>query len=296
MADMPSDFWSGWIAVITIVGFVGLGWLLYSVYSSAQADDSHEQPLWDGSLREGTSPAPLWWFWLILAAMVFSVFYLMLYPGLGSYAGAFKWSQGGQYESHADDFEDEFEDRRARLLAMDVAELAADSRAMNSAQRLFLDNCSACHGLDARGQANLFPDLRNADWQWGGSAEQIEQTIRNGRTAVMVPWQQAVGDAGVSELATYVLSLSTGALQGHPGQTRYMQLCVACHGPAGDGNPALGAPRLNDTVWLYGGDEASVSASIAQGRNGQMPAFGTKLDDLQIKLLVAWLAPRDGAP
>jgi cytochrome c oxidase cbb3-type subunit III len=292
MADMPQDFWSGWIVVITVVGFVALGWLLYSVYAGADSPHGEEEPVWDGSLREGANPAPLWWFWLILTAMVFSVFYLMLYPGLGSYAGAFRWSQGGQYEAHAEDFAQEFAGERTRLLGMSLGEIANDANAMSAARRLFLDNCAACHGRDARGQANLFPDLRDAAWQWGGSAEQVEQTIRDGRTTVMIPWQQVLGEAGVAEVAEFVGTLATGGLQGHPGEARYMQLCVACHGPAGDGNPLLGAPPLNDASWLYGGDEAQVRASIANGRNGQMPAFGAKLDDLQIRLLVAWLAPR----
>lgn len=289
MADMPQDFWSGWIAVITIVGFIGLGWMLYSVYGSPDEDQGEEQPVWDGSLREGTSPAPLWWFWLILSAMVFSVFYLMLYPGLGSYAGAFRWSQGGQYERHAEEFVDEFAGNRERLLGMSAAELGSDAVAMRAARRLFLDNCSACHGREARGQANLFPDLRDTDWQWGGSAEQIEQTIRNGRMAVMIPWQQVLGDAGVDEVAGYVSTLATGAAAGHRGEAPYLQLCVACHGATGDGNALLGAPRLNDAYWLYGGEAAQVRASIAGGRKGQMPAFGSKLDDLQIRLLITWL-------
>jgi cytochrome c oxidase cbb3-type subunit III len=292
MADMPADFWSGWIIVITAVGFAGLGWLLYSVYSSKAGEHAQDEPVWDDNLREGTNPAPLWWFWLILSAMVFSVAYLMFYPGLGSYAGAFRWSQGGQYEEHAQHYADEFAPVRAELLAMTTTELANDEAAMNAAQRLFLDNCSACHGSDARGQANLFPNLRDADWQWGGSAEQIEQTIRNGRMAVMIPWQQVLGDEGVANLTAFVRAFSSGGSQPLPGEAQYMQLCIACHGADGAGNPVLGAPRLNDAQWLYGGDEQSVRASIAQGRKGQMPAFATKLDELQIKLLVAWLAPR----
>lgn len=297
MADMPQDFWSGWIILITVFSFAGLAWLLASIYWD-RADEAHaaEDPVWDGNLREGANPAPLWWFWLILAAMVFSVVYLMLYPGLGSYAGAFRWSQGGQYEAHVDDFGAEFAATRAGLLEMPLAELAADAAAMRSARRLFLDNCSACHGADAQGQAGLFPDLRDADWQWGGSVEQIEQTIRNGRTAVMIPWQQVLGEEGVGNVAGFVGTLAAGGAQGHPGQAQYLQLCVACHGPTGDGNPLLGAPRLNDGIWLYGGDDASLRVSIAQGRNGLMPAFSAKLDDVQIRLLLAWLAPQPTTP
>ncbi|HEY0960800.1 MAG TPA: cytochrome-c oxidase, cbb3-type subunit III [Pseudomonadales bacterium] len=297
MADLPQGFWSGWIAVITLTSLAGLAWLVLSIYSRpAGQHGSEDDPVWDGNLREGSSPAPLWWFWLILAAMVFSVVYLMLYPGLGSWAGAFRWSQGAQLAEHTGDYLEEFAAARRELAAVSLADLAANPDAMRTAGRLFLDNCSACHGRDARGQAQLFPDLRDEDWQWGGSVEQLELTIRNGRKAVMIPWQQVLGDEGVANVAGYVRALQAGGATGHAGEAQYQQLCVACHGPGGDGNAALGAPRLNDAAWLYGGDEGSVEASIANGRNGEMPAFGGKLDDLQVKLLIAWLMAPPAAP
>ncbi|MBK6959902.1 MAG: cytochrome-c oxidase, cbb3-type subunit III [Gammaproteobacteria bacterium] len=295
MADMPSDFWSGWVMLLFVFGFIGLAWLVLSVYFLPTAPDDHveagaEEPVWDGNLREGNNPAPFWWFWLLLAAMVFSVVYLMLYPGFGSYAGAFKWSQGGQLRDHQQEFIAEFAAVRGELLAQSLPELAADPRAMDTAAGLFRENCAACHGARATGQANLFPNLRDGDWQWGGTPEQIEQTIRHGRTAMMPSWQAVLNDEGVRNVAGYVQTLATGAVENHPGQGQYMQLCVGCHGPTGDGNPLLGAPRLNDDIWLYGGSAAAVSQTLSQGRGGQMPAFGQRLDDLQIKLLVAWLA------
>jgi cytochrome c oxidase cbb3-type subunit 3 len=64
---------------------------------------------------------------------------------------------------------------------------------------------------------------------------------------------------------------------------------VACHGADGGGNPLLGAPTLNDPIWTYGGDRAAVIESLTNGRNGVMPAFGSRLDDTQIRLLAAWL-------
>lgn len=292
MPDLPAGFWSGWIIVLAVTGFAGLAWLVVSIYLQPHAR-THEddEPVWDETLREGSSPAPMWWFWFILAAMVFSVIYLMLYPGLGSYAGALKWSQGGQFAEHQQDFTSEFADVRAAMLQQATAELALNPQAMDAAQTLFSANCSACHGAGASGQANMFPDLRDTDWQWGGTPEQIEQTIRNGRTAVMIPWQAVLGEEGVSNVAAFVQTMAAGGnLEGHPGQAQYMQLCIACHGPTGDGNPLLGAPRLNDAIWLYGGSEEVVAHSISLGRNGQMPAFGERLDDLEIKLLVAWLS------
>lgn len=293
MADLPSDFWSGWIILLSLLSFGGLLWLVLSVYFLRAGPErgkvSGEDPVWDGNLHEGDSPAPFWWFWLLLAAMVFSVVYLMLYPGFGSYAGALKWSQGGQFREHRRDFVAEFAAPRAELAGRDLAALAADPAAMEAAAGLFAQHCAACHGSDARGQARLFPDLRDADWQWGGSPAQIEQTIRQGRMAAMPAWGAVLGEENLGAVADYVSRLAGEAAQDHPGRAVYGQYCVACHGPGGEGNPALGAPRLNDAIWLYGGDPAALQQTISAGRNGRMPAFAGRLDDLQIKLLVAWL-------
>ena len=83
MADMPNDFWSGWIILITLISFIGLVWLVVSVYTAAPPNDAEvDHTTWDDNLKEGMNQAPLWWFWMIFAMMVFSVFYLMLYPGI----------------------------------------------------------------------------------------------------------------------------------------------------------------------------------------------------------------------
>lgn len=290
MADLPQGFWSGWIIVLFSVGLGGLLWVVLGVFFGR--DKGHgaaHEPVWDGNLKEGDSPAPLWWFWMILSAMVFSVVYLMLYPGLGSFAGAFRWSQGGQLDTNTRLYEAEFADTRAALLELPLDALAQDPVAMHAAERLFMDNCAACHGAQAGGQADQFPDLRDSDWLWGGAPAQIEQSIRNGRSAVMIPWQAVLGDAGVANVADFVANFAAGPAEDHPGRQQYMTLCVACHGPDGAGNVLLGAPRLSDDIWLYGGDIESIKHTLSAGRNGMMPAFEGRLDDLQIKLLIAWI-------
>ena len=290
MADMPTDFWAGWIAVLTIVSLIGLGWLVFSMYFPPDAKhEETEGPVWDSNLREGSNPAPMWWFWLILALMVFSVLYLMLYPGLGSYQGALKWSQGGRLEDSLAQYEAEFGGIRTLVAQAQVETLQADPAIMASAQRVFDRNCAVCHGYDAAGQASYFPDLTDSEWQWGGSQAQIEQSIRSGRTAVMVGWEQALGASGVDQVADYMGVLGTNAAAGHPGQTQYNQFCIACHGPDGSGNTVLGAPSLVDDVWLYGSSSEALVHSIAIGRVGVMPAFGERLDDAQVKMLVALL-------
>jgi cytochrome c oxidase cbb3-type subunit 3 len=233
----------------------------------------------------------MWWFWLILAAMVFSVVYLMLYPGLGSYKGVLKWSQGGRLSESFTAYGERFDDVRNRIAKSSLEDLREDKAIMASAGRIFDRKCGICHGADAGGQVSRFPNLTDDDWQWGGEAAQIEQTIRNGRQAQMVGWQDTLGDEGVGEVAHYVSSLSdsTEVHDVSKGRQLYSQFCIACHGATGEGNIALGAPNLTDRIWLYGGSREIIEQSVAHGRNGHMPAFNDRLDDTQIRMLVAWL-------
>ena len=290
VADLPSEFWGGWIVTITVASFLALLWLVIDVYRSGP--DGNEQQVWDETLREGTKPAPIWWFWFILALMIFSVIYVMLYPGLGTWRGALGWSMGGRIEERFVDYEGQFGTQRRLILEQPLAELAKSDSAMQSAWRIFNNNCSSCHGHDAKGQAGQFPDLTDLAWQWGAEEAQIIQTIQSGRQGAMPGWLLVAGEAGVAELADHVFALSSGNAESaaaSPGAVRYQQLCMACHAPDGGGNPLLGAPALNDTIWNYGGEHAQVIESIAQGRNGVMPAFGTRLDETQIRLLAVWL-------
>lgn len=293
MADLPSGFWSGWIVVVTIASLLTLAWLVLSVYFSADASDAHaseHEPVWDEDLREGNSAPPLWWFWLLFGAMIFSVIYLMLYPGLGAFRGMLGWSQHGRLDGSYAEFDQQFEAARATIAASSIVELQNNDALMSTAERVFNRNCSACHGEDGLGQADLFPNLKDLEWQWGATAEQIEQTIRMGRTAMMPSWIGPLGEQGVDEVATYVQAMGTPGAEALPGQARYAMFCVACHGVDGSGNQMLGAPSLIDDSWLHGGDIESIRQSIADGRAGEMPAFKDRLNDAQVKLLVALMA------
>ncbi len=289
MAELPGGFWSGWVLALTLGSLAGLVWMVFSLYFGGGRDEPEASPVWDGNLQEGEHPAPLWWFWLIFVSLVISVVYLMLYPGLGAFGGALEWSQGGELRERQNRYAREFGPTRRLVAEAKLETLQADPELMASAQRVYDRNCATCHGYDARGQADLFPDLRDAAWQWGGKPAQIEQSIRHGRQAVMVGWLPAVGEETVDQLTDYVLALGGGEVEGHPGAQPYTLYCSACHGPDGSGNPLLGASDLTDRASLYGNSEEAVRHSIAMGRHGEMPPFGERLDDTQIRLLVAWL-------
>ena len=274
--------------VLTLVSLAFLTWFVFSIYFS-KSDKEHKDLVWDNNLREGSNPAPMWWFWLILSSLVFSLIYLMLFPGLGSYGGLLNWSSGSQVVQNEKAFDAEFGKQRRMVIDAGLTTLHTHPKAMASAQGVFDRNCAVCHGYEAQGQANLFPNLVDGYWQWGASPAQIEQTIRGGRNAVMVAWGAILGEQGVADVSSYVLALSDGAADDHPGEIQFGQFCSTCHGPTGKGIVALGAPNLTDDTWLYGGSIEAVTESIANGRIGVMPAFGERLDDTQIKLLVALL-------
>ncbi len=291
MADMPSAFWSGWIAVLTLVSLAGVAWLVWSVYFGR--DRGHEReagPVWDGNLEEGKQPAPIWWFWLLFGSLIFSLVYLLLFPGLGNFAGLLDWSQGSRLAESHDDYEARFAGVRAEIAEMSLAEIQNDSGLMAVAERIFRRECAACHGPEGRGQASMFPNLHDIDWQWGGDEERIRQSIRGGRNAVMVGWEAVLGVDGIEQVSEYVLSLADGVAANHPGKAIYDRNCAVCHGADGAGNPLLGASRLSDRIWLYGGDPDNIRATLTQGRFGIMPAFDEqRLDDTQLQLILALL-------
>jgi len=290
MADMPSGFWSGWIIVLTLFSLAGVAWLVWSIYYGRDlTEESDAEPVWDNDLQEGHNPPPLWWFWMLFGAMIFSLIYLMFFPGLGAFTGVLNWSQGSRVASSYENFEASFAEARAEIANMSLAEIQNDLNLMDTAERIYSRECSACHGPDGRGQANMFPNLQDVDWQWGDSAEQIEMSIRGGRRANMIAWEAVLGDEGITQTARYVRNLQNGVDESMPGHTLYQQNCAACHGAEGAGNPLLGAPRLNDDIWLYGGDQATIEETLYEGRYGVMPAFGERLDDAQLKLLIALL-------
>lgn len=299
MADMPTSFWGGYIAVVTLVSFAAFVWLVVDVYFSKADDHELASQKWDHDLKEGSAPAPLWWFWLLFALLIVSVIYLMLYPGLGTFSGALRWSQGGELaDSHAD-YAAEFGERRARIVEEPVEGLLDEPRVIEAGASVFAVHCAACHGQAATGQANLFPSLLDAHWQWGDSPEAIATTIRSGRMAIMPPLEAALGEAGVTVMAEYVLALGEGRAAGSEfdgARSRYAETCIACHGADATGNTLLGAPDLTAGVYVYGGDLGSIRTTIAAGRQGQMPAFVGRLDDTQIKLVTVWLRSRAALP
>jgi cytochrome c oxidase cbb3-type subunit III len=297
MTDFTSIFWDYYIALITIVSVVGCGVFLWSqskvrVKVGTQADPDTTGHVWDGDLQEFHNPLPRWWMWLFYITVVFSVIYLILFPGLGTkFGGVLGWTSSGQHAAEIKAAEAKFGPILAQYQAMPIEKLAGEARAQQMGERIFLNNCAQCHGSDARGTRG-FPSLADAEWLWGGTAEAIQTSVVAGRKAAMPPMAAAVGGPeDVADVAHYVLSLSNSAhdsVRAARGQGKFAA-CAACHGAEAKGNPALGAPDLTNKIWLYGGSVAAITETITQGRGGVMPAFKGILSDAELHLVTGYV-------
>ncbi len=290
-----SSFWSNYIIILTVLNIVGCLWLIKWASKKRKGEASEGEVtghVWDGNLEELNNPMPRWWLWLFYITIIFSAFYLWLYPGLGNVEGAFKWTQVGQYEDEVAQADKQYGPLFAKYAATPITELAKDKKAKAIGQRLFLTYCSTCHGSDAKG-APGFPNLADKDWLYGGSPESIKESILNGRSGVMPAMGAALGgDKGIDEVVSYVQSLSgrkTDAAETKAGKAKFEMMCAACHQKSGEGNTTLGAANLTDTIWLYGGSAGAIKKVITEGRNGQMPAHKNFLGEDKSHLLAAYV-------
>ena len=293
MSDFTSNFWSVYIAGITLVGIFACMLLLWfsGKAKAMTANDNTTGHVWDGDLREMNNPLPRWWVWLFIITTIFALIYLALYPGLGSFAGKLGWTQAGQYDAEVAKGNKEVEPLYARFNGMKPEEVARDPQAMAIGERLFMNNCSQCHGSDARGSKG-FPNLTDPDSLYGGAPDKIKETLVQGRIGNMPPMAAAVGTPDdVRNVAHYVLSLSNSphdSLKASLGKAKF-GACAACHGVDGKGNQALGAPNLTDDIWLHGWGENAIVAMVNNGKVNQMPAQADKLTESQIHVLSSYV-------
>ncbi len=292
MFDFTSDFWSWFIIVLVIGSFVFILALIRWM-SEKPRPESEARPtghVWDEDLQELNNPMPQWWLMLFYITIVFGAIYLVLYPGLGKFPGLLGVTQITEYENEVKKMEQSLKPLYDKYQKLTIADLSRDPVAMKTAGRLFANYCTVCHGSDARGSTG-FPNLRDTEWLYGGSADNIKASITNGRQGIMPAWKNALGKEGLKDVTEYILGLN-GRRVDVEAQRRGQQkfaMCAGCHGADARGNPALGAPDLTNNIWLHGGSKKAVMATIADGRQSTMPAHKEFLGESKVHLLAAYV-------
>ena len=273
---------------------------------SGTATTGHE---WDG-IKELNTPLPRWWILTFYACIVWAIGYWIVYTAWPMVSG---YTSGVLHYSSRADVAVELANlekiRGAKMVTLGAASLADIEKdpallalARARGKSVFGDNCAPCHGSGAAG-AKGFPNLNDDDWLWGGTLDQIMQTIefgaRSGHAKTHDSAMLAFGRDGMLKsdqivtVANYVRSLS--GLPTRPGydpvagRQIFVENCVSCHGDAGKGNQEVGAPNLTDKIWLYGGDEATIIETVTNGRGGVMPAWTGRLDPSTIKAMAVYV-------
>jgi cytochrome c oxidase cbb3-type subunit 3 len=300
MSDFTSGFWSIYIGTITIVSIIACAVLL-QVFSTRKVSGSQVDTTghsWDEDLVEYNNPLPRWWIWLFYITILFSLGYLVLYPGLGAYGGSYQWTSTKQHDEEVALANAQSAPIYEKYAKTDLKQLAADPGARAIGQKLFLNNCAQCHSSDARGGKG-YPNLTDTQWIYGGEPQTIEESIANGRKGVMPPWGAVLGDEGVKDMAHYVMSLNGrtfDSLRAARGKEKYATTCVACHGADGKGNAAIGAANLTSVALLHGADEPALIETIGKGRSDTMPAHKELLGEAKVHILAAYVWSLSNTP
>jgi cytochrome c oxidase cbb3-type subunit 3 len=264
---------------------------------------------WDG-LQEYNNPLPRWWLWTFYATIVWGVAYTVAYPAWPlireATPGLLGYSTRAEVAAEIARMDAANAPLRDRLVGADLTAVAADAElagfAGNAGAAVFRTNCSQCHGSGAAGvQASGYPNLLDDDWLWGGDIEAIYHTIKHGirndadpdqRWSQMPAFGELLEPGQIDEVVQYVLQLSGqahDATLAAAGQTVYLDNCAACHMEDGSGDRSQGAPRLNDAIWLYGGDAATLTETVTNARFGVMPNWGARLSEADIRAVAFYV-------
>jgi cytochrome c oxidase cbb3-type subunit 3 len=273
---------------------------------SGRSTTGHE---WDG-IKELNTPLPRWWVLSFYATILWAIGYWIVYPAwplISSHTtGLFHYSTRASVAEDLADLEKLRGEKMAVLGNASLAEIEKDPALLALARArgktVFADNCAPCHGTGGAG-AKGYPNLNDYDWLWGGSLDQILQTIqygaRSGHAKTHESQMLAFGRDGILKkdeivtVANYVRSLSglstAAGFNAAAGKKIFADNCTSCHGDNAKGNQELGAPDLTDGIWLYGSDEATLIETITNGRGGVMPAWTGRLDPITVKALAVYV-------
>ncbi|QYK41799.1 MAG: cytochrome-c oxidase, cbb3-type subunit III [Paracoccaceae bacterium] len=264
---------------------------------------------WDG-IEEYNNPLPRWWLYIFYATIVWGLGYTIAYPAwpllTQATPGVLGHSTRADVAAEIQRFSDANAAIRARVEEVELTQIAADPEllgyAQNAGAAVFRTWCAQCHGSGAAGvQASGYPNLLDDDWLWGGDIENIHTTISYGirnttsdsaRYSEMPKFGELLEKDEIESLVQFVRQMSGqehDAALAEPGNQLFADNCASCHGDAGEGNRDLGAPRLNDAIWLYGGSEAEIRQTVTYSRFGVMPNWDTRLTEADIRSVAVYV-------
>lgn len=262
---------------------------------------------WDG-IEELDTPMPRWWILTFWVCIIWAIGYAIVYPAIpmlnSATPGISNWSSRGQLEQELKAETLRRAPVTSALAALPLEQLAGNERlyqaAVEGGRAAFKVHCVQCHGSGASGSKG-YPNLNDDDWLWGGDLPAIHYTLTNGvrqpdheltRFSQMPAFAGVLNASEIDAVTFYVQRLSDKTMpsgKSAKGAALFAANCASCHGVDGKGLRQFGAPNLTDAIWLYGGDTATIKATINKSRFGVMPRWNNRLDAVTIKMLAAYV-------
>jgi cytochrome c oxidase cbb3-type subunit III len=268
---------------------------------------------WDG-IKELNTPMPRWWLYTMYATIIWGIAYSVVMPawpyisgqGWTATKGTLGYTQRGSVQNELKAEESGRADLMAKIDATPLDEVLKQPELLNAAlaggRAAFAENCAGCHGAGAQGSTG-YPNLQDDDWLWGGTINDLHSTISHGirwdaDSETRMSQMPAFGKDGlltrdqIGEVSNYVLAVSGQAHDkalAAKGQAVFAENCVSCHGEKAMGDRSQGAPNLTDKVWLYGGTEKDIIATVSGSHYGVMPAWGQRLSAATVKQLAIYV-------
>ena len=256
-------------------------------------------------IEEFNNPLPRWWLWTFYVTIFWAIAYSIAFPAwpmiTRATGGLLGWSSRAELLNDLAAVEEANAAINAKLASVELASIADDAElnayAVSAGAAVFRTWCAQCHGAGAAGvQGAGYPNLLDDEWLWGGDLEAIHATIAHGirneedsdaRYSEMPAFGEILEPEEISQVVNYVMTLSgdtpQDAAQVEAGSVVFADNCAACHGEDGGGDRDQGAPRLNNAVWLYGGDYDTLIETVTYSRFGVMPAWAGRLSEEEIR-------------
>lgn len=289
-----TKFWNFYIIFLVLVSFIFYSSLLYFTKYFNVENVGKDKTLshdYDG-IKEYNNQLPRWWYNTFWISIFWGCTYLFLYPGLGGYSGILKWTSVKDLNKEIEIVKEKYNPIILNYVSQPVDVLLKDVRFLKLGERIFTNNCSGCHGLNAKGAIG-FPNLTINFWRYGGSIENIKETITNGRIGFMPPMGAMMKDENeLNQVANYVMSISGYFFdeeKANFGEKKFKSVCSPCHGMDATGNKMIGAPNLNKGVRMYGFDMEALQNTIRNGRRSVMPSHKNLLSKEQIYVLSVYI-------
>jgi len=187
------------------------------------------------------------------------------------------------------------------FLVVAVVLAAADVRADAAAGEAKAAVCAACHG--ERGNS------RNPEWPKlaGQHPNYLAQQLRDFKSGtrkneVMSPMAAPLSEADIADIAEFYSVQKREMGMADPGLVEAgerlyrggnastgVPACMACHGPAGAGNPAAGFPALSSQHAAYTRNQLRAYRSSKRKTGQTMQAIAAKMSESEIEAVASYI-------